>query len=220
MVSQNRFFLRCLFIIVLLWAMLAPTSSCAQHYRKPPTVAPWTPPLRMGTKIVPRIASDQFSVTNNAGVAVYTNITTGRRLTGEVELLILGSSAAGDAVHGSLIIYSEAGRLVQGMQQGKWKTENDATETDYTETYRRGVLHGPFVALDSAGHALYRTAFVNGTGYFKRYHRSGRVAYEVLYRNNRPHGWAYTYAPDGTLTDEALYQRGHLVRTVRHKAAP
>ena len=103
------------------------------------------------------------------------------------------------------------------MKQGKWKTEHYISENDYTETYRRGVLHGPFVALDSAGRPAYRTTFTNGTGYFKRFHRNGRVAYEVLFWHNQAHGWAYTYAPNGGLMEETLYQHGQVVRSVKHE---
>ena len=197
------------------------TGNCyAQHlpktgYRKPPTFSPF--PLAIsGPESTDYIDSDHYTVYENGVLTVYSRTKTGQPLHGLICLQTLGYTSRGDVVNGPAPTSTESGRFIQGLQHGKWKVHTYG-ETEYTATYRRGILHGPFVALDAAGHPLYRTTFTNGTGCFKRFHRNGRIAYEVLFWHNRPHGWAYTYAPDGALVEETLYQRGQVVRTVKHK---
>ena len=172
--------------------------------------------IRQPVEGINQLNSDDYACRDADNITFYTNNKTRHLLNGLFLLVSLGSESFGDQVHGSVPIASDSGRLIHGVQHGKWKT-NIYDGNTYTETYRRGILHGPFVALDSAGRPAYRTTFTNGTGYFKRFHRNGRVAYEVLYWHNRPHGWAYTYAPNGALVEETLYQHGQLVRTVKHE---
>ena len=187
----------------------------AHRYPKPPTFSHF-PPVISGPESTDYIDSDHYTVKENGVLTVYTRTKTGQPLHGLVHLQTLGYTSHGDVVNGPGPTSTESGRLLQGLQHGKWKVRVYG-ETEYTETYRRGTRHGPFVALDSAGRPAYRTTFTNGTGYFKRFHRNGRVAYEVLFWHNQAHGWAYTYAPDGTLMEETVYQHGQVVRTVKHK---
>lgn len=172
-----------------------------------------------GPELTYVFTSDEFKVTERTdGTTLYTGIKTKRPLHGLFLLHFLGDITNGDVVHGSVPLHSSQGRLVNGLQSGRWTTTSYDDGT-YTATYRQGILHGPFVALDSVKRPLYRTTFRDGTGYFKRYYRNGRLAYEVLYYHNLPHGWALSYAADGRLLAETLYQKGHFVRRIEHGKA-
>ena len=135
---------------------------------------------------------------------------TGQPLDGSYEICMSSSVAVRDLVYPTTTLCT-SGRYRRGLSEGRWTlVDYEADGAKEVMYYRHGMLHGPYVVVDSAGRALYRTRFVNGTGYSKSFYRGGRLREEGYLRQDQMHGRWVTYDRAGRVTKAAVYQDGAL----------
>lgn len=61
------------------------------------------------------------------------------------------------------------GRLQSGKREGEWKYYFESGSLSHMETYKDGVLHGPYKVFNQEGKLLYSTEFKEGTGLYKSF---------------------------------------------------
>lgn len=69
------------------------------------------------------------------------------------------------------------------------------------------------------GKVEYTGHYKNGVedGLWTYYYENGNKKYEETYKNGVEHGVRYEYAPDGSLRVEIHFDKGRVVKEIRHK---
>jgi hypothetical protein len=109
------------------------------------------------------------------------------------------------------------GRFSKGYYDGKWiyyTYQNGKRVVLRTQHFTRGLPDGKDTVI--INDTLHVRRFRNGTGTWQLLTRQKRLVRVQTFTQGYADGtWRY-YAPDGSLTEERIYQKGQLVRRVEH----
>lgn len=112
------------------------------------------------------------------------------------------------------IFMSRVGRYTSGIEQGEWDTYPPHDEImHYSETYKDGLLEGPFIVYDQRSSVYYQTTFRNGNGLWKSFYVNGKLRIGGYYQNGLEQGIWREYNRNGSIKEEITYERGLTSKT-------
>lgn len=85
------------------------------------------------------------------------------------------------------------GCMLNGKRDGCWEYYSKEGKCIKKEYYENGTLNGNFEVFDNSAKLLYKTIFVDGTGYYKSYNADGEILVEGQLRNGKRCGVWYNY---------------------------
>lgn len=173
------------------------------------------PPKPVPVVTIPRpVFAKEFNQDSEHGITIFTD-KEGQPVDGYFEITYSEPAHSYDLEY-ERYVCSVVGHLRKGLREGKWITHflvNDK-DLDYTETYQKGLLSGPFTVFNADKRIHYQTAMENGNGVWKAFYaKSKHVRMEGNYKEGREDGIWLSYYSDGRIKERLFYDKGTLLTT-------